>query len=171
MNTLFSYLLLLSAFGIAVNALGGVLGRSRSEAPARLGGPYRAPAFELSPRARGSGPRLAAFGSLIVAAVAAPALVAALLTLRWVAIDMALLPCIVLGAVRVAGSASAMRPRDRRGLAALAIASLVLDVPLAAFALLHVSRGDVEVSFGSVAAVFAIADGAQSLFVFSASGA
>jgi len=170
MNTLFSYLVLLLAFGIAVNALGGVLGRSRSAAPVRLGGPYRAPAFALSPRARGSGPPLIAFGNLVVAAVAAPALVAALLTLRWVGIDVALLPGIVLGAVRVAGSASTVRPRDRRGLTALAAASLILDVPLAAFALLHVSRGDAELSLGSVAAVFAIADGAQSLVVFSASG-
>jgi len=81
---------------------------------------------------------------------------------------MALIPGIVLGAVRVAGTASVVRTRDRRGLTALALASLALDVPLAVFALLHVSHGDAELSLGSVAAVFAIADGTQALFVLGA---
>lgn len=145
-----------------------------SHAPARsFGGPYRV--MKLAPmglRTERSGERLVAAGSALLACVAGPALVAALVSLRWEGIGVTLLPALLLVAARLWVSLSTFRGQDLGAARTIAHASLLLDVPLFAFSLIHMriiesGGGHESLSLAAVAGAFAAADGAQAALVLA----
>jgi hypothetical protein len=143
-----------------------------SRAPSAAG-PYRVPRLAPSGlRVQRSGERLVAAGGALLACVCGPALVTALLSLKWEGIGVTLLPALLLVAARLYASLVTFRGSDLGAARTIAHASLLLDVPLLAFSILHmrVIESGVDhggLSLAAVAGAFAAADGLQAALVLA----
>lgn len=162
---------------IALVLTGAGAATARRNRPAALArrapSPYRA--SRIPPgglRIARAGERLVAAGGALLACVAGPALVVALLSLKWEGIGVTLLPALLLVGARLYASIVTFRGADLGAVRTIAHASLLLDVPLFAFSLLHMrvieSAGTHEgLSLAAVAGAFAAADGLQAALVLA----
>ncbi len=159
---------------LVLTATGAATARSRPRAlPRPSAGPYRA--SKLPPgglRIDRAGERLVAAGGALLACVAGPALVVALLSLKWEGIGVTLLPALLLVGARLYASIVTFRGADLGAVRTIAHASLLLDVPLLAFSLIHMrvieGAGSHEsLSLAAVAGAFAAADGLQAALVLT----
>lgn len=138
-------------------------------------GPYRTMALERIIHAKRPGERLVAAGGAILACAAGPALIAALLTLKWEGIGVTLMPALLVVAARLYASLVTFRGGDLGALRVIAHASLLLDVPLLVFSIVHlgdtpmppIADGLESLSLAVVAGTFALADGLQALLVLT----
>jgi len=138
-------------------------------------GPYRTTALARIIRARrhpvSLGERLVAAGGALLACAAGPALIVALLTLKWEGIGVTLIPALLVVVARFYASLVTFRGGDLGVARVIAHASLLLDVPLLVFSIVHVrlidSSGHESLSLAVVAGTFALADGLQALLVLT----
>jgi hypothetical protein len=133
-------------------------------------GPYRTTVLERIIRAKRPGERLVAAGGALLACAAGPALIAALLTLKWEGIGVTLMPALLVVAARLYASLVTFRGGDLGVARVIAHASLLLDVPLFVFSIVHVrviEDGHESLSLAVVAGTFALADGLQALLVLT----
>jgi hypothetical protein len=131
-------------------------------------GPYRTTVLARIIRAERPGERLVAAGGVLLACAAGPALVGALLTLKWEGIGVTLIPALLVVAARVYASLVTFRGGDLGVARVIAHASLLLDVPLLVFSIVHVrviEDGHESLSLAVVAGTFALADGLQAVLV------
>jgi hypothetical protein len=98
-------------------------------------------------------------------------LIAALFTLEWEGIGVTLLPALLVVAARLYASFVTFRGGDLGVARTIAHASLLLDVPLLVFSMVHVRLDDgapaASLSLAIVAGAFALADGVQALLVLT----
>jgi hypothetical protein len=135
-----------------------------------VGGPYRTTAFTRVATAKRPGERLVAAGGALLACAAGPALIGALVTLRWENIGVSLAPALLVVGARLYASLVTLRGADLAVARVIAHASLLLDVPLALFSVVHVrliEDGHASLSLAVVAGTFALADGLQALLVLT----
>jgi hypothetical protein len=138
-------------------------------------GPYRTTMLARIVHARRPGERLVAAGGALLACAAGPALIAALLTLKWEGIGVTLMPALLVVAARLYASLVTFRGGDLAVARVIAHASLLLDVPLLAFSIVHlgctpmppIEDGHESLSLAVVAGTFALADGLQALLVLT----
>jgi len=133
-------------------------------------GPYRTTVLARIIHARRPGERLVAAGGALLALAAGPALIAALLTLKWEGIGVTLMPALLVVAARLYASLVVFRGGDLGVARVIAHASLLLDVPLLLFSIVHVrviEDGHESLSLAVVAGTFALADGLQALLVLT----
>ncbi|HEY2368794.1 MAG TPA: hypothetical protein VGH87_20505 [Polyangiaceae bacterium] len=135
-------------------------------------GPYRTTVLARIIRAKRPGERLVAAGGALLACAAGPALIVALLTLKWEGIGVTLMPALLVVAARLYASLVTFRGSSRGQSIArvIAHASLLLDVPLLVFSIVHVrvtEDGHESLSLAVVAGTFALADGLQALLVLT----
>jgi hypothetical protein len=138
-----------------------------------VGGPYRTTVVARIIRSRRPGERLVAAGGALLACAAGPALIAALLTLKWEGIGVTLIPALLVVASRLYASLVTFRGGDLGVARVIAHASLLLDVPLFVFSIVHlgdtpmppIEDGYESLSLAVVAGTFALADGLQALLV------
>ena len=134
------------------------------------GGPYRTTVLARIAAAARPGERLVAAGGALLACAAGPALIVALLTLKWEGIGVTLMPALLVVAARLYASLVTFRGGDLGALRVIAHASLLLDVPLLVFSIVHVrviEDGHESLSLAVVAGTFALADGLQALLVLT----
>ncbi|HSQ68054.1 MAG TPA: hypothetical protein VLM85_32815 [Polyangiaceae bacterium] len=159
--------------GLALLALGSsgvALLLPRPLAPAtRPAGPYRSPAPSAVRPEPSSAHRLSAFGSILLSAGAMPALVGALVSLRWEGIGVTLLAAVVLAFARLQSAIAVLREEGVGGARVLARASLLFDLPVAVFAIVHIRFVEDGLhdswSLAAVAGAFAVIDGVQAAMV------
>jgi hypothetical protein len=135
------------------------------------GGPYRTTALAHGVAPRRPGERLVAAGGALLACSAGPALIIALVRLKWEGIGVTLFPALLVVAARLYVSLVTFRGGDLGATKVIAHASLLLDVPLLAFSIVHVGiiDGDhASLSLAVVAGAFALADGLQASLVLVA---
>jgi len=161
-----------AAAAVAVTAIGVASARhaTKREHPRDVGGPYRSTKVPRAPVIERPGERLVAAGSALLACAAGPALVIALLTLKWEGIGVTLLPALLVVTARLYASLITFRGGDLGAARTIAHASLLLDVPLLVFSIVHIRLEDAasyELSLAIVAGVFALADGVQALLVLT----
>jgi hypothetical protein len=144
-------------------------------------GPYRTTVLARIIRAKRPGERLVAAGGALLACAAGPALIVALLTLKWEGIGVTLMPALLVVAARLYASLVTFRGSNVDGsedgtsrgqsiARVIAHASLLLDVPLLLFSIVHVrviEDGHESLSLAVVAGTFALADGLQALLVLT----
>jgi hypothetical protein len=143
---------------------------AKSEGAGTLGGPYRTTAFARIAAEARPGERLVAAGGALLACAAGPALIVALVTLKWENIGVSLAPALLVVAARLYASLVTFRGADLAVARVIAHASLLLDVPLALFSIVHVriiEDGHESLSLAVVAGTFALADGLQALLVLT----
>jgi hypothetical protein len=143
---------------------------TRSEWAASIGGPYRTTALARVAAEARPGERLVAAGGALLACAAGPALIVALVTLRWENIGVSLVPALLVVAARLYASLVTFRGADLAVARVIAHASLLLDVPLALFSIVHIrliEDGHASLSLAVVAGTFALADGLQALLVLT----
>jgi hypothetical protein len=156
---------LLTLLGVA-----SARGAARRVHPRDLGGPYRTTKIARLAAAVRPGERMVAAGGALLACAAAPALVLALATLKWEGIGVTLFPALLVVAARLYTSLNTFRGGNLGAARVIAHASLLLDVPLFVFSIIHVrviedSADHNALSLAIVAGAFALADGMQALLV------
>ena len=170
--------MLTTLFAVASAALVvTMLGVSRARRAARRNvvrdvgqGPYRTTVLARLIAASRPGERLVAAGGALLACAAGPALIAALFTLKWEGIGVTLMPALLVVAARLYASLVTFRGGDLGVARVIAHASLLLDVPLLVFSIVHVrliEDGHESLSLAVVAGTFALADGLQALLVLT----
>jgi len=140
-----------------------------------IGGPYRTTMLERIIRAERPGERLVAAGGALLACAAGPALIVALLTLKWEGIGVTLIPALLVVAARLYASLVTFRGGGQGVARVIAHASLLLDAPLFVFSIVHlgatpmppIEDGHESLSLAVVAGTFALADGLQALLVLT----
>lgn len=156
---------------VAITGIGVLSARAATYEERRrdVGGPYRSMRLPEPPKAERSGERLVALGGALLASAAGPALILALVTLEWEGIGVTLLPALLVVAARLYASFVTFRGGDLGAARTIAHASLLLDVPLLVFSIVHVRLDDGAVreslSLAIVSGTFALADGVQALLV------
>jgi hypothetical protein len=144
---------------------------ARRSTPRDVGGPYRSPRPASLGRTIRPGERLVAVGSALVACAAGPALVIALLALKWEGIGVTLFPALLVVGARLYASFVTFSRGDLGPARTIAHASLLLDVPLLVFSIVHVRLDDgaahEAISLAIVAGAFALADGLQAMLVLT----
>ena len=164
-------LVAMASAALFVTMLGVSRARQAQRNVRHIGGPYRTTALERISRAERPGERLVAAGGAILACAAGPALVVALVTLRWEGIGVTLIPALLVVAARLYASLVTFRGGDLGVARVIAHASLLLDAPLLVFSIVHVRfidrSGDESLSLAVVAGTFALADGLQALLVLT----
>ena len=133
-------------------------------------GPYRTTVLARFIAASRPGERLVAAGGALLACAAGPALIASLVTLKWEGIGVGLMPALLVVAARLYASLVVFRGGDLGVARVIAHASLLLDVPLLVFSIVHVrviEDGHESLSLAVVAGTFALADGLQALLVLT----
>lgn len=161
-----------AAAAVAVTAIGVASARqaAKREQPRDVGGPYRSAKVRRATLTERPGERLVAAGSALLACATGPALVIALLTLKWEGIGVTLLPALLVVTARLYAAAITFRGGDLGAARTIAHASLLLDVPLLVFSIVHVRLEDAatyDLSLAIVAGMFALADGIQALLVLT----
>ncbi len=135
----------------------------------RPAGPYRSPSPSRPVPERRAAHRLGAIGSILLSAGAMPALVGALVSLRWEGIGVTLLAAIVLALARLQSAIAVLREEGVDGARLLARASLLFDLPVAVFAIVHIRFVEDGLhdswSLAAVAGAFAVIDGVQAAMV------
>ncbi len=165
--------LVAAAAGTSVTVAGVASARSAARAakPNDVGGPYRSPRPATLAKARRPGERLVAAGGALLACAAGPALVIALVALKWEGIGVTLFPALLVVGARLYASFVAFRRGDLGPARTIAHASLLLDVPLLAFSIIHArldeSGSHEAISLAIVAAAFALTDGVQATLVLT----
>lgn len=165
----------LSTIAMGLTAAGAVALRESPPALRRaIGGPYRTKTLDAALPPVVSGTRLVAVGSALLACTTGPALIVALASLRWEGIGVTLFPALLLVAARLYASVATFRQGDLAAARIIGHASLLLDVPLLVFSLVHMKliEGDSShesLSLAAVAGAFAVADGLQAALVLAAS--
>lgn len=167
--------LALSTIAVGLTAAGAFAARENAPALSRaFGGPYRTKTLDASVPPAVSGARLVAVGSALLACTTGPALVVALASLRWEGIGVTFFPALLLVAARLYASVATFRLGDLAVARIIGHASLLLDVPLLVFSVVHMKliEGDSShesLSLAAVAGAFAVADGLQAALVLAAS--